>query len=143
MIAFTFFAGKLAKSIMLLDGVSGEARTFEDDRLNFSGTYTVVVNKELYAFKEGDPVSSYKIVHYTSTDQLVKTTLSTLPCNDDLKMFSVCYVAGNIILSGGFGICGITAQTYLMDVLTDRWQQKSCADLNQPRNEHSSIGFGD
>ena len=89
-------------SIMLLDEVTGEARKFDDDRLNFRRTKTVVVNKELYAFVEGR-VSSYKIAHYTSsTFKLVKTSLSLLPCNDVLRKFSVCYAAGNIILSGGF-----------------------------------------
>ena len=44
MLAFTFFLGKKRKFIMLLDGVTGEAKKFEDDRFDFMRTRTVVVN---------------------------------------------------------------------------------------------------
>ena len=84
-------------------------------------TKTVVVMKELYAFKAGSPVSAYKITHVNSTDHLVKTTLSTLPCNDLLNNFAVSYVADNIVLTGGSSAGTYSAQTYLMDIHTDRW----------------------
>ena len=41
---------------MLMDGVTGEVSRFEDDRLNFHETFTVVVKSELYAFNTGRPV---------------------------------------------------------------------------------------
>ena len=68
MIAFTSSGIKLAKCIFLVK--FGEAHKFEDDRLNFMDTKTVVVNKELYAFKDGNPVSAFKfnIAHFNSTD---------------------------------------------------------------------------
>ena len=84
MIAFTFPLGKLVKSIMLLDGVTGEVRMIEDDRFDFTLTRTVVVLNELYAFKAGSPVSAYKIADFTSSENLVKTTLPTLPRHEYL-----------------------------------------------------------
>ena len=44
----------------------------------------VVVNKELYVFKRGNPVSAYKIADFTRSEHLVKTTLSSLPRNEYL-----------------------------------------------------------
>ena len=79
MIAYTFDDGKLTKSIMLLDGVTGEVRMIEDDRFDFTWTRTVVVGTKLYAFKEGTPMSAHKIADFTSSENLVKTTLPTLP----------------------------------------------------------------
>ena len=81
MIAFTFLVDKFKKCIMLLDGVTGEPHKFEDDRLDFNNTSTVLVGKELYTFKEDNPVSAYKIANYTSIEHLVKTTLPSLPRN--------------------------------------------------------------
>ena len=102
MIAFTYPWGKLVKSIMLLDGVSGEALQLEDDRFKFKYTLTVVVKKDLYAFKFASPVSAYKIADFTSMDRLI-TYLSTLPFDEDLSHFSVSYwaAAGSIVLTGG------------------------------------------
>jgi len=103
MIAFTFnMDRKLTKSIMLLDGVSGEAQKFEDDRFDFNNTLTVVVKKDLYAFKDEEDVSAYKIADFSSNDYLV-TTLSTLPYDEYLKDYAVSYwaAAGSIILTGG------------------------------------------
>ena len=51
----------------------------EDDRFDFYDTCTVVLLNELYAFKEGSPVRAYKIADFTSSENLVKTTLPTLP----------------------------------------------------------------
>ena len=67
--------GKLAKYIILLNGVAGEP--FEDDRLDFTDTKTVVVNKNLYVFKGGSPISACKINNLHSTEHLVKTDLPT------------------------------------------------------------------
>ena len=76
---------KLTKSIMLLDGVSGEAQKFEDDRFDFNNTLTVVVKKDLYAFKDEEdcPLSVYKIADFTSSENLVMTTLPTLTFDDE------------------------------------------------------------
>ena len=84
MIAFTFPEGKLVNSIMLLDCVTGEAVKIENDRFDFRNTKTVVVKKDLYAFKTGSPVSAYKIADFFTKDHLV-TTLSTLPRNERLE----------------------------------------------------------
>ena len=84
MIALTYPNGKIKKNIMLLDGVNGEVKTFEDERFDFTDTRKVVVKKELYAFKYGCSVSAYKISDFPSTDHLV-TTLSTLPLNERLN----------------------------------------------------------
>ena len=86
MIAFTYPSGrKFNKSIMLLDGVSGEVRMIEDDRFDFTDTRTVVVGTKLYAFKAGRAaMSAYKIADFTSSENLVKTTLPTLPRHEAL-----------------------------------------------------------
>ena len=81
----------------------------------------MLVNKELYAFKSGSPVSAYKIACFTSNDHLVMYTLDNLPSKNKLYAFSVSYVADNIVLTGG-GYDGVLfAQTYLMDLQMDRW----------------------
>ena len=46
-------------------------KKIRDDILNFVGTKTVLVKKELYAFKWGNPVSAYKIADFTSLEHLV------------------------------------------------------------------------
>ena len=102
-------------------------------------TVTVLVKKELYAFKESrsitESVSVYKISHFTSTDRLIKTTLSPFPYKGRLQSFSVCYWAGNIVLTGGdYAKKFASAQMYLMDLQSDRWQQSSLPDLNQARS---------
>ena len=109
---------------MLLDGVTGEAKKLEDDRFDFNYTKTVVVKKDLYAFKEGSPVSAYKIADFTSTDRLV-IILSTLHHEEELQCFAVSYWAagGSIILTGGRDIdYSTTAQTLLLAVPTGQWQ---------------------
>ena len=124
MIAFTCPYGRaLTKSIMLLDCVTGEALKLEGHHFDFTNTKTVLVNKELYTFKEGNPVSAYKIAAFTSTDHLV-TTLSKLPLDDKLTIFAVSYwaAAGSIVLTGGRGShFNPTAQTFLLAVQTGRW----------------------
>ena len=84
---------------MLVAG--GEVQNLEDDRLDFTGLSTVVVNKDLYAFKYGYPVEAYKMTNFISRNNLVKTSLPSLPFNFRLGAFSVCHWAGNIVLSGG------------------------------------------
>jgi len=138
--------GKLAKSIMLLDRVSGEVRMIEDDRFDFNDTCTVVVLNELYAFKAGSPaVSAYKIADFTSSENLVKTTLPTLPRHEALYDFAVSYwgAAGSIVLTGGRDSDNkLSAQTFLLAVKTDQWEQRSFPDLNVARTYHASISLG-
>ena len=86
---------------MWLDEASGEGHQIEDKRQDFEDTRSVLVNKVLYVFKFGSPVSAYKIAEFTSINHMVKTTLSSLPRNDKLEYFAVSYVAGSIILTGG------------------------------------------
>ena len=70
MIAFTYpRRKKLVKSIIMLNGITGEAQKFEDESFNFKNTKkTVVVKKDLYAFKEASSMSVYKIANFTSSD---------------------------------------------------------------------------
>ena len=81
MFAFTFpdFYGKFTNSVLLLNELSGEAQQIEDMRLDFKDTKTVLVRKNLYAFKEGFPVYSSKYADFTCIQQLKRTALSTLP----------------------------------------------------------------
>ena len=108
----------------------------------------MLVNKELYVFSKGNPVSTYKIADITtSTDCLKKTTLSTLPRNEYLRYFHACYwaVGGSIVLTGGEsdGVHVQSAKTYMMAVQTNEWQQKSFPDLNKARHWHKSLGLGE
>ena len=75
----------------------------KDRRFGFTDTRTVVVLNELYAFKKGTPMSAYKIADFTSSENLVKTTLPTLPRIAELNSFAVSYWAagGSIVLTGG------------------------------------------
>ena len=131
---------------MLLNGVTGEGKTYEDDGLDFTDTRSVVVLNELYAFKYGDHVSAYKISDFTSTDTDHRvTTLSTLRCNDEnLRLFAVSYwaAAGSVVLTGGRGSNNKpTAQTFLLAVQTGQWEQRSFPDLNIARNSHASMSL--
>ena len=145
MIAFTFHAvGELVKSIMLMDGVTGEVRKFEDDRFDFDDTRTVFVLKELYAFKWGSPVTAYKIANFTSSENLVVTTLPTLPHEaEELMYFAVSYwaAAGSIVLTGGLDNVAHepTAQTFLLTVQTGQWERRSFPALNIARHTHASM----
>ena len=123
MFAFTFqFGNRLTNCIMLLNEIGGEPQKFEDERLEFTLKTTVLVGKELYAFKYGNPVSVEKYIDFTSNENLVKTTLSNLPRNEHLFDFSLCHVAGNIVLTGGRDKQMVrSAQTYLMVLQTSRW----------------------
>ena len=142
-IVFTFSLGaKLTKCIIVLNEMVGEAQKIEHTLLDFTGTLTVLVQKVLYAFKQGGPVSAYKLANFTSSENLVKTTLPTLPRNEILRGFSVCHCAGNIILTGGRKGLTNFAQTHLMDLQTDRWRQNMSPDLNKARCNHSSLGIG-
>ena len=48
---------KFAHIVMRLDEVTGEGVQVEDQRLDFEDTRSVMVNKDLYVFKDGAPVS--------------------------------------------------------------------------------------
>ena len=78
-------------------------------------------------------MSAYKIANCTSTDHLAKTTLPALPRKECLNGFAVTYVAGNIVLAGGISGRDKSAQTYLMDLQTDRWMEESQPALNVAR----------
>ena len=122
---------------MLLNEREGETSKFEEESLDFFSTRTVVVKNELYVFKEGCPVSAYKIAHFSSAEHLVKTTLPTLPRKEHLEDFAVSYVAGSIILTGGIDEKEVlSAQMYLMDLQTESWEQKSFPELNEARFKH-------
>ena len=85
MIAFTFPIGRaLTKCIFVLNK-KGEAQNFKVNCVDFKDTRTVLVGKELYIFKFGSPVSSYKIADFNNAEHLSITALSTLPRNEHLK----------------------------------------------------------
>ena len=102
----------------MYDGVVGEVRLIEDDRLEFRDeTKTVQVNGDLYVFK----LEMCKITNFASSTHLVETILSPHQSIDLLHQFAVTYTAGNIVLTGGKDGNLVRAQTYLMDIKTDRW----------------------
>ena len=119
---FTFELGNKVNIVMWLDEASGEAKQLVDQRLDFKDTRTVLVKKALYAFKDGSPVSVYKYTDFTSIENLVKTTLSTLPRNEFLKWFTVTQMKGSIVLTGGEDNEGVySAKTFLMDLQMGKW----------------------
>ena len=59
----------------------------------------VLVNNELYAIKEGD-MTVIKYTDFTSTENLKIAFLQTLSYSS-VSNFALCYVAGNIVLTGG------------------------------------------
>ena len=67
MIAFTYPNGKLANCILLVGEKGREPQKFQDDSLDFNQTKTVLAKKQLYAFKDGNPVTAYKIAAFPST----------------------------------------------------------------------------
>ena len=89
-------------------------------------------------------MSTYKIADFFSNDHLV-TTLSTLPRNEELRLFAVSYwaAAGSIVLNGGYDSnSDPTAQTFLLDVQTGEWEQRFFPDLIVARGDHASISLG-
>ena len=113
MIAFTFPLGRaLTKCIFVLNK-KGEAQkrtlaqrdrgrckseseasassmeNFKVNCVDFKDAMTVLVGKELYIFKFGSPVSSYKIADFNNAEHLSITALSTLPRNEHLERFAV------------------------------------------------------
>ena len=83
----------------------------------------MLIRKKMYAFKFGSPVSVCKYEDWTRTEHLVKTALSTLPRNEYLQIFSICHVAGKIVLTGGVDekFTNFAAQTFVMDLATEKW----------------------
>lgn len=117
-------------SVIYQHEIGGEQRKFKDNRMNFYMTQTVLVNRDLYVFKFGSPVSACKYADFT-TKYLAKTILSALPRNEHLQSFSVSFAGPSIVLTGGMDLEGIkSAQTYLMYAKTGEWKQKLFPDLN-------------
>lgn len=117
-----------------------ETRQIEDERLDFNETRPVLVKQQLYVFKRGCPVSAYKYVNLYETDQLIKTTLASLPHKDLLQYFSVTKIADkSILLTGGANDNNVlSSKTFLMDVQTEIWLEQSQTNLNIARFCHAS-----
>ena len=49
---------------MQVKEMGGEASKFEDDRLDFTFTKTVIVKLDLYGFRDGSPVKAFKIAYF-------------------------------------------------------------------------------
>ena len=94
---------KFAKSVMLLDGNTQEARLVENPKLDVENARSVVVKKALIVVMEGSPATAHKFTSFDDPAKTVKTRLPTLPNNSELKKFSICKLANNsyVILSGG------------------------------------------
>jgi len=56
--SFTYHSSKWKNIVMRLDEVAGEGVKVEDQRLDLENTRSVMVNKDLYVFQEGAPVSA-------------------------------------------------------------------------------------
>ena len=106
-----------------MDNLTGEVQRFEDERLDIDISKTLLVEKDLYVFTGGSPVRASKFTHFTNTEKLAKITLSSLPYIKYLDAFSICFVAGSIILTGGRRNQQLVPErkTYLMDVQTGNW----------------------
>ena len=132
---FTFPTGKFRSIVMRLDEVAGEGEKFEDPRLDFKGTRSVMVNKDLLVFRKGAPVSAYKLTDFNDAELLQKTPLATLPHNDYLEDFSIANMANNlIVLAGGCDKAGDpSAKTFGLIVKEGKWETKSLPDLNVAR----------
>ena len=101
---FTFtLDAKFAKSVMMLDGNTQEARLIENPCLDVLMARSVVFKNALIVFKEGDPVTASKYTSFDDPAKTVKTRLPTLPNNSKLVNFSVCKLESHskVILSGG------------------------------------------
>ena len=106
---------------------------------------TVLVKHELFAFKFGNPVMAYKYTNFTDPEQLLKTTLPTLP-DIALLFFSVCNLGNkSIVLTGGLVSVRRenSAKNNIMDVSSGEWQEQSLPDLHIARYCHSSCCIGD
>ena len=112
---------------MIFDEVSRKGRSLKNKRFNFEDTRSLLVKKELYTFAYGAPVTAYKYVNFSSTEQPIKTDLSTLPRNEYLQSFSVALTnkSKSIVLTGG---CEqddgtVSAKTFVMQVAVGKWQK--------------------
>ena len=102
---FTLTWEKFAQTIILFDEFTGKGqkRSYEDQRIDFINSKSVLVKKDLFTFKDGSPVKAYKYTNFTNTEKLIKTALSTLPYNEFLQAFSVALInkSKSIVLTGG------------------------------------------
>ena len=73
MYVFTFSYGpKFKNTVIVFDQGTGIARHFDDNRLDFLMTRSVMVKKDLFVYKFGCPVMAYKYSNFTDVEQLVK-----------------------------------------------------------------------
>ena len=109
---------------MLFDEITREGRLYKDPRLDFKDTRSLLINNELYTLKDGNPVTAYKYGNFTDAQKMVMTTLENLPLNENLHSFSVANLANkSIILTGGGDSDMVSAKTFMMEILTGKWQK--------------------
>ena len=116
-------SGRFTSIVMRFDEVAGDGRQFYHQRLDFEDTRSVMVGRNLHAFKFDGPVKAYKYTEFNNTQLLRKTTLATPPHNGYLKDFSVTNMANTlIVLTGGRGDDNIaSAKTLGLIVKTEKW----------------------
>ena len=121
--SFTYPSSAKFKSIVMrFDEVAGEGAQVKDQRLDFKGTRSVMVKKDLYVFQEGAPVSVKKYTDFNDAELLQKTPLATLPRNDHLQDFAVTNVANTLIVLSGGSSGGVkSAKTFGLIVKVGKW----------------------
>ena len=53
---------------MIFDEFTGEGRCFEDKRVEFFATKSVLVKRDLFTFTEGSPVTACKYTNFSITE---------------------------------------------------------------------------
>ena len=115
---------------------------FKDERLDVMYAYSVLINEELFVFKDGT-VRAFKYSKFTDKEMFAKTTLGILPHRDALYNFSVCKLASNekIVLTGGFTNRKPSGKVFALETQTGKWQTQPLPDLNVARAGHASLSI--
>ena len=101
--------------------MSSDVRQIESNKLDLANAKTVVVRKQIFVIKEGNPITGCKISNFDSPENLIKTMVAPLQHERDehIEQFSVCNLMNKkVILTGGRNGRFRSAKSYALDVLT-------------------------
>ena len=120
-----------------------KSQELSDDRFDFHKHRLVQVEKDIFAFKSGQPVRVIKYTNPKFNSLIRKTRLPSL--EERLKYFAVTSVnKARVILTGGWdeNIMKESAKCFSFNLAEELWSIEEEPDLNKARSVHSSTALG-